>query len=340
MIKRGMKPAGGAVVLALVAGGTIWGFGFKWDDSGDELGDSCRDSLAVGEARQFFPGAELEARTQTDEWVGHEIERCFVQGRGGTDGPVLRLQIRPAAAYRVSGAAENASATPIGHGWNGSFAVRGRPEAGVLVDCASLPGKGLLVLTEATADVDELSDGQVLQVARLATESARRAADRFSCEGALGQRPTQVDRTEWQYRPVAQASGTCRGVATSQATRLRITSVSEKPAGRALTESCSLKRGTAGHFSLTAYYGPSAEQEMYLDGRYPGSVKGAYMRSHACQGALGTAYFKLVRSPKSEDGKQDGQARDDSPEARELLAAFAAASGNRHGCPLPSGAER
>lgn len=32
---------------------------------------------------------------------------------------------------------------------------------------------------------------------------------------------------------------------------------------------------------------------MYLDGRYPGSMKGAVVRSHDCKGGLGNAYFKF-----------------------------------------------
>lgn len=237
MIGRRAKAAGGALVLALTAGGLIWGFGLRGDDSGEVPADTCRGALAVEEAREFFGGAELEFGGHTAEWVGHETEHCAAWARGEESGGVqLKLNIRPAAAHRTSGAAEETSATPIGFGWNGSFAVTHRPEAGVLVDCAPLPGKGLLVLAHARQDIEELSDAQVLQVARFATESARRAADRFGCEGALGQRPSTVDRTPWQTRPVAQAEGTCRGVVSSQDAarlRLRLTTVSEKPVGRA-----------------------------------------------------------------------------------------------------------
>lgn len=247
----------------------------------------------------------------------------------------LKLNIRPAAAHRTSGAAESTSATPIGFGWNGSFAVTDRPEAGVLVDCASLPGNGLLVLTEARQDIDELSDGQVLQVARFATESARRAAERFGCEGSLGQRPTTVDRSRWRTRPAAHAEGTCRGVlAPRDAARLGVVEVSEMPVGGALTEECSVKLPTKGHHvRLTAYYGPSARQETYLDDRYPGSVKGAFMRSHPCKGALGTAYFKFEEFPRpgTEKGVRSSVGREDT---QRLLTAFATASAARHGCPV------
>ncbi|MFI6106299.1 hypothetical protein [Streptomyces sp. NPDC051310] len=255
-------------------------------------------TLVLMERQAPFGGAEPEFGGHTAEWVDQETEYCAAWAHG--EGAVqLKPNIRPAAAHRASGAAENTSATPMGLGWNGSFAVTDRPEAGVLVDGASLPGNGLLVLAEARQDIDELSDAQVLQVARFATESARRAAERLGCEGPLGQRPATVDRSRWQRRPAAQAEGTCRGVLGPQdAARLRIATVSEMPVGGALTEECSVKLPAKGHHvRLTAYSGPSAQQETYLDYRCPGSVKGAFMRSHPSRGALGTAYFKFEEIP-------------------------------------------
>ncbi len=206
----------------------------------------------------------------------------------------------------------------------------------MLVDCAPLPGEGLLVLAGTRQDVKELSDAQMLQVARFTTESARRAAERFGCEGPLGTRPSTVDRTPLRTRPVTRAEGTCRGVADERdAARLGLTTASEKPAGRALTERCSLDLPAEGHHVwLTAYYGPSAQQETYLDGRYPGSVKGAVTRSHGCTGALGTAYFTFQEFPRP-DGEEGTRSTVGAQDAQRLLTAFATASGARHGCPVP-----
>ncbi|MER5203765.1 hypothetical protein [Streptomyces sp. NPDC002825] len=324
------KALASALAVAAVGGAIWYGLG-RGTASGDDLGDSCRGSLAVEEARTFFGGADLEARGHTGEWVGYDTEWCSVTARGQDSGPTLRLQIRPVAAHRASGAAEEASAAPIGSGWNGSFVGRSRPEAAVLVDCEGLPGKGLLVLTEATARSEDLTREQLLQVARLATETARTTAGRFHCGGALGTRPSGVDLSEWREVPSARATGTCRNVMTAAtATRLRLTTVSEKPAGRALTEACTLNRGGKPLAQLTASYGPSAEQEMYLDGRYPGSVKGATMRALTCKGALGTAYVKLVGPSGGEDGPRDLTPAD----VQELLDGFAKTSTTRHGCPV------
>ncbi|MCX5413608.1 hypothetical protein [Streptomyces sp. NBC_00059] len=336
MIGRRATVTGGALVLALTAGGLIWGLGLRGEESHEAPADTCRGALSAGEAGKFFGGAELEFRGHTGQWVGQETEYCEAWAAGeGAGGARLELNIRPTAAHRASGAAESSSATPIGFGWNGSFAVSDRARAGVLVDCAPLPGKGLLVLAEASQDVEELTDAQMIQVARFATESARLAADRFGCEGALGRRPSKVDSTPWQKRPVAEAEGTCRGVVGSQdAARLGLTAVSEKPAGRALTEACSSDLPAEGHhFSLTAYYGPSAQQEMYLDGRYPGSVKGALTRTHDCEGALGAAYFKFEEFPRP-DSEKGVRSTVDGEDAQRLLTAFATASGARHGCPV------
>ncbi|WP_370409766.1 hypothetical protein [Streptomyces fradiae] len=212
--------------------------------------------------------------------------------------------------------------------------ARGQESSGVRLSLDVRPAAAH-VLAEARQDIEELSDAQVLQVARFATESARRAAQRFGCEGPLGQRPPTVDRTPWQTRPAAQARGTCRGVVSSQdAARLQIVTVSEKPDGRALTEECALNMPAEGHhIRLNAYYGPSAQHEMYLDGRYPGSVKGAVTQSHDCKGSLGTAYFKFEEFPKPE-AEKGARSSAGSEDAHRLLTAFASASGSRHGCPL------
>uniref|UniRef100_A0AAU3H3Q8 Septum formation-related domain-containing protein n=1 Tax=Streptomyces sp. NBC_01401 TaxID=2903854 RepID=A0AAU3H3Q8_9ACTN len=301
--------------------------------------DTCRGALAADEAGKFFGGAELEFSGHTAEWVGEDTEYCAASARGdgdGADGVRLDLNICPSAAHRASGAAESASATPIGFGWNGSVVVSDQVQVGVLVDCAPLHGDGLLVLAETRQDVRELSDAQVLQVARFATESARRAAKRFTCEGALGQRPSAVDRTPVRTRPVAKAEGTCRDIADPQdADRLGLTTVSERQAGRALTEACTVELPAKDHHgSLTAYYGPSAQQEMYLGRRYPGSVPGAVTRSHHCDGALWDAYFKFEELPRPDSEKRLRSTVADK-DAKRLLASFATASGARHGCPVP-----
>lgn len=202
-----------------------------------------------------------------------------------------------------------------------------------------MAGKGLYVTTETTSPTEELSAGQLLQVARLATETARRAAANHSCEGRPGERPATVDRTKvGTQRPVAQAAGTCAGVVdTREAARLTVTTVYERPAGRALTEQCALSRGELGLFHMTAYYGPSAEQEMYLDGRYPGTATDSYKERVECGGALGTAYFKLVRTnDRAPDGTSGAHGTSDPQELNHLLDSFTTALAGRHGCPPPT----
>lgn len=120
-----------------------------------------------------------------------------------------------------------------------------------------MASEGLLVTAESSRRSEAVSDAEVLQVARVATETARRAAGQFTCEGRLGERSGEVDLTEWTARPVGRATGTCRDAVTGrEAARLRITTVSEAPAGRALTEQCTLSQGKLDRFRMTAYYGP------------------------------------------------------------------------------------
>ncbi|MFJ6615289.1 hypothetical protein ACIQPT_34000 [Streptomyces sp. NPDC091289] len=72
---------------------------------------------------------------------------------------------------------------------------------------------------------------------------------------------------------------------------------------------------------------------MYLDKRYPGSVKGAIMRPHPCKGALGTAYFKFEELPMR-DAEKGVRSTVRTEDGHRLLTAFATASGARHGCPV------
>ncbi|MEU9605878.1 hypothetical protein [Streptomyces sp. NPDC048057] len=326
---------GAAVVVALVAGGLGWAYG-DGDDSGDEITGPCRDVLAVEEARAFFGGVEVEARGNTGQWGGHDTDWCSVRPRGDDQGSALKLQIRPVEAHRASGAAEEAGANPIGYGWQGSVATHyGEPKGAVLLDCEQLPGKGLLVLAEATRRVDELTDAQVLQVARLTTETARRAADRLGCEGTPGERPDAVDRRSSTNRPAAEAVGTCKGVVGPGSARaLAAATVVERPAGRALTERCEVELAKEQRVRLSAYYGPSALQETYLDRRYPGSVPNIVTRLFDCPGALGTAYVKLS-PPKQANGEPAQVDRRTDAVYAQLLSSFAAASAARHGCPAP-----
>lgn len=172
-------------------------------------------------------------------------------------------------------------------------------------------------------------------MARLATQTAHSAAGHSSCEGKLGERPASVDRTDWTRRPVAQAVATCVGVVNvREAARLTVTTVTEKPSGRALTEQCSLERGELGLLHMTAYYGPSAEQEMSLDGRYPGTAKDSYKHSVPCKDAIGTAHFKLVRTnDRAPDGTSGAHGTSDPAALNRLLDSFVTASSGRHGCP-------
>ncbi|WP_371665383.1 MULTISPECIES: hypothetical protein [unclassified Streptomyces] len=326
----------GGLLLVLVAGGLAWSAWSKGGD-GEDLADRCQGSLAVEEARQFFDGARLKARGHTADWGGHDAQWCSVWAQGDDSGPVLKLRVWPRASYRSSGTAADASATPIGHGWTGSFVSGYSPGAAVLVDCKAMAGAGLLVTAETSRKTEDLSARQLLQVARVATETARRAAGRAECEGVLGERPGTVDRAEWTTRPVGRATGTCGGVVTGrEAARLRVTDVTEKPAGRALTEQCAMGRGKSGLFSMTGYYGPSAQEEMYLDNKYPGTVKGAYTRTVECGGAIGTAYFKLERAKgKAADGAVGTDGASDPAALKRILESYATASGERHGCPAP-----
>ncbi|MFJ2774902.1 hypothetical protein ACIO9J_44485, partial [Streptomyces sp. NPDC087300] len=106
--------------------------------------------------------------------------------------------------------------------------------------------------SSVTANNRDISPRQQLQVARVATETARKAAAGFNCDGKLGERLPALDRSESEERSPAKATGTCKGVfSASQVRSLRITAVSEMPAG-ALAEECTAWIGKPGHYRLGA----------------------------------------------------------------------------------------
>lgn len=338
MTRRGKALLAGMMALALAAGGLAWVTWFGGDD-GEQLGYRCDGDLAVEEARAFLGGGEIAATGQVGEWGGHRTAGCSVWAVGEEgSGPYLRLKIRPRAAYRVSGAAEDVHATPLGHGWKGSIANPYKAiEAAVLLDCEPVAGQGLTVLAEFATPDRKAPEEQVLKLARVATATARNAAKHYKCEDSLGDRPTSLLLSQGVDRPVAEASGTCAGTLTdTEAARLKVTTVSERPAG-ALTESCTLRRGELDLYSLTAYFGPGAEQERYLDERYAVEPKGALVAQAACEGGLGEGYFKLVRARgRGADGTFAAHGTNDAKTLNRILTSFANAAANRHGCATPS----
>ncbi|MEO3753607.1 hypothetical protein [Streptomyces sp. B6B3] len=166
------------------------------------------------------------------------------------------------------------------------------------------------------------------QLAVVAARLARAADQVWACGGRLGQVPDSVTVAEEGYpdTPVDQAEGSCAGVVSAEAARdLGIETVSEVPAGLALSEDC-LVHGEGETYYLTASYGPAAD-----DARAPQPGVEPYpaTASAACGRGQGRAHYA------AEAGEGLHRLEPSDPRAFvEMFERFVAASAERHGCEL------
>ncbi|WPO70581.1 hypothetical protein [Streptomyces sp. KN37] len=267
----------------------------------------------------------------------------------------------------------------LGGGWRGLFTtgegftnLAGRDSATttVLLDCAR-EGGGLLVTVGVSEEDVTLDDPRRRAAyARIATATAAKASRTWGCDAPLGKPPRTVALpvNADEDVPLADASGTCRGVPGRGA---RVSRAWEgRPSGAGPVEVCVLAGGRTGtpagapggearRYRLVAYYGPYAEAERLRQqerhgryseepvpgddapaGRLPG---GGHWASAACHDGSGPALF-TVRPSDATDGEAyetDGERRAPKPSAADLayeraaLKHFAGRSAKEHGCPAP-----
>ncbi|MEU6992630.1 hypothetical protein ABZ953_18480 [Streptomyces sp. NPDC046465] len=263
----------------------------------------------------------------------------------------------------------------LGHGWRGLFSTEesygsssadGTATAAVLLECAR---DGGLLVTVGVKEEDVTLDDPRRRTAyaRIATATAAKAAEKWGCDADLG-KPLRtvalpVDRDE--DVPLADASGTCRGVPGRGG---RMTRAWEGARSGSPVEVCVVASGRPGvpiqapvddaqRYHLVAYYGPYAETQR-LDheerrGRYSGKpgpgdavagrfAGGGHWASATCPGGAGPALF-TVRDDASERNDYAGLGKHHpaKPSASDLayeraaLKEFAKRSARAHGCGAP-----
>ncbi|MET7358150.1 hypothetical protein ABZS76_06825 [Streptomyces sp. NPDC005562] len=268
----------------------------------------------------------------------------------------------------------------LGGGWRGLFttgeSLTDRPgtDAGAhaatvvtLLDCAGDRG-GLLVTVHAKDDDVTLDDPERRTAfARVATATATKAAQKWGCDAELGASPRSVALpvNVDESVPLAEASGTCRGV---PGRARQISRAWESRSAAAPVEVCVVAGerpelpgpgapfGVRG-YHLVASYGPYAETERraYAQryGRYsekpgPGEAPagrledGGRWASAVCRDGSGPALFTVRddaawnrdRSPSYEERRPQPSAADLAYE-RAALAEFARRSARNHGCEKP-----
>ncbi|MEU3446580.1 hypothetical protein AB0H29_05040 [Streptomyces thermolilacinus] len=345
--RRGARLTAVASAAAVaVAGGAFWlSGGYEaWSGDGSALAGACEGDLAADRVRALLPDTALTASSalRQDGWY------CSVSGPGGAGGDA-RIEIRVRNAeepFGPDGAIEpGETAVPLGGGRTGSFsygpddaagAARGRVV--LLLDCGTQSGDGLLAVADARLTGERtFEDGAVrarLVSALADTASAR--ARRTGCDtGDQSARPVRdvaapvVDAR----RPLAKASGTCRGVVdAATARRWGAGTVAETAAEPAPVERCVLGSGLGTPlYTFKASYGPYGEAALSGDALpvngEADSPKGHYRMTAKCPGADGTGVYEIV--------PDDGLALDHAS-LRTALKSFANTSATLHTCLPPA----
>ncbi|MFI8520928.1 hypothetical protein ACIGEZ_24360 [Streptomyces sp. NPDC085481] len=374
-MKRHVARAGaGLGALVLLASGFFWfGGGYDRWSSGRLLTSACDGVLPADQVRSILGERHLKAGdedsqgslddTATSLRVVCGISRDTEKNAGKPvdDGsvtvtingvPTLDREDRRYESLYPSVRSELPPA-PLGQGWNGVFSAgdsHGEAEAttAVLLDCA--PGRGDLLVTVSVA-VDGYLDDNPLDnperrtaFARIATDTAANASQRWNCDADLGKAlttaPLPVNKDE--YVAPADARGTCSGIT---ARRKAVARTWESERGTAPLEECVLG-DTEGHttYRLAAHYGPYAESARHdyaersgdpdpiASGQRSGLLRdGRYWTTATCPGSSEPAFFSLVSN-----GDEAKRSDADRTYALSVLEVFAERSAAAHHCTAPT----
>lgn len=359
--RRGVRLAAVAsAAVAVVAGGAFWLSGGydAWSGTGSALDGACEGDLAADRVRALLPDTGLTASSglRQDGWY------CSVSAPGGADGAGFEVRMRNAEEPFGPDAAidPGEGAVPLGGGWTGSFSygvgganradgatpadganrtdgARGRVV--LLLDCGDESGDGLLAAADGRlAGGRSFEDGAArARLVSALTDTALSYARRTGCDAAGGtERVREVAAPVVDARrPLAEASGTCRGIVdAATARRWGAGTAAETPAEPAPVERCVLGSGLGTPlYTFTASYGPYGEAALsggggaLPAGGAADSPSGHYRMSATCPGADGTGVYEIV--------PDDGLALDHAS-LRAALKSFAAASAALHHCQAPS----
>lgn len=348
-----IKTAGGLVaVLAIAAGWFFAGGSYgRWQDSRD-VEAACDGAVDPGEARALLGAEELKASTEHNDSADPRKRRwiCWVDVDDGYDRrAVIRLEWRSNArsphseSDRDSSNYQAVASTPIGSGWSGMLnhhldGDRDEGHAVVTLDCRDKRDSLTLYATNWT-DRSYREPSHRANLARLATGTAARAAEKWGCDAKPGRTVRTVPALlDWQDAKAkdtvsfADATGSCRGVPGSAPYPRAL----ETPVGTAPVEDCFLfdPRVDRG-YRLSAFYGTFADDQRMLT---------SWARDLRGGDPLLTSF--VVRAEATCPG---GRAKDDKavftlsrlldigpklsrPYTDKALTAFAEASAKRHGC--------
>ncbi|MEU5595983.1 hypothetical protein [Streptomyces sp. NPDC020298] len=326
--------------LALLAGGYAWYWNFA---PSARVGRACDgmlpvdDTLAMsgkharlgGQAGLKLATWHYEPSSDVSEPAGLSVA-CQVNG--------VEVHIEPSAGsispfgvYTFQ-QGDDVLPIPLGNGWSGFLVAEPEGSVGVSVvlDCTNWkPSRGSGILVTADADTDSASPSARARLARIATETARKAAGKLGCTAEPGSTVSKVDSRSTTARKNAdRAEGTCAG--TRSQSRVRETAARTAP-----VEFCVL----GDELRLMASYGPFTNTaETRHDGAYGGFDKPSGLRggtawgTATCTGAQGMGLY-TVSPPEGSGRRFDSQPL--TPREWQDLRQFARRSAARHHCSSP-----
>ncbi|PJE97400.1 hypothetical protein CUT44_11975 [Streptomyces carminius] len=373
--RRRVIVAGAALgALLLLSGGWLW---FGGDDArqpdGDPLSSACGGVLPEREIRAVLGDGPLERDADSERGEGGlgrggaPLKAVCSLGRGtpgeglGYDDPLVEVRINGTPAPRkeerrrpfregLYPAVYAEAPAPLADGWTGFFSLEDRSPgdegtAAVFLECAG-ERRDLLVTVRAQETGTFEDPARRTAVARLATATARAAAERWGCRARFGERISAVPLpvAEDEDVPLGEADGTCEGVPARERTFARAW---ESARGGAPQEECAVgNSGGTRLYTLRAFYGPYAEHmrdawRHYRDHMDP--APGQPPRGTLPEGGLWTT----ATCPAPFDGEtalftiesvnRNGTepTREEKAYERAALKAFAEASAKHHGCSAP-----
>ncbi|NGN67942.1 hypothetical protein G5C51_29095 [Streptomyces sp. A7024] len=349
-----IKSAGALIAVLAVAAGWFFGSGTydRWQDArGVEA--ACDGAVDPGEARALLGDEHLKARTRHGTPIGSKTKRwtCWIDVDDGYHKrTVINLEWRSRAwaphieADRDTDNYQAWGSSPIGSGWSGMLnhhldGDRDEGHAIVTLACRNKPDSLTLYATNWT-DRSYREPSHRANLARLATGTAHRAAEKWGCDAKPGKPVRSVPPLfDWQdarrkdtVAPAA-ATGTCRGVPGSRTYPRMLETTATAPGSP--IEDCFLVPASGRPdegLRLSSFYGTFADDQRRLTstGREYESTDPLQTSFEAraeatCPGRPSTAVYTLSRL-------LDTTAKPPRAFLRDALTAFAERSAKLHGC--------
>ncbi|MFE2216939.1 hypothetical protein ACFW93_34030 [Streptomyces canus] len=330
---------GSALTLAVLGAGY---YGFQLQYPAAKTAQACSGMLPVdsvldlaGKSKLSLLGLGFDVSSWQFDVSDDVTEPAGLATRCKVDGIEIAVETTAGAhnAYAAYQNDERTTPVPLNGGWQGLMVTRDEEStASVLLNCKNWSpkeGGGILVTADSPYDV-EATESIRLKLARAATGTAQRAAEKTGCEtepGGTGKlaAPAAGARTV----SAGAATGTCKGMTSAPTVR-------ETAAAKSPVEECVL----VGSLRFVADYGPFSDaSEAVVNGEYGGNDtpsgvdRSTAWTSATCQGALGVGYYQA----STVEGNDRKFTSDPLTEQEHVdLEHFAEQSAARHGCGAPA----